>query len=119
MSYSARVSVRCPHCEQNFVENARLIRSGGQAWCPECERLFRLDPASHHARQALLEARAARARRRERLAAVRQRWEDPPRPAPKPPMLLGDVLARLDALLVRLDDVSRHPPAGGGLRRGS
>ena len=119
MSYTARVSVHCPQCEQSFYENAKLIRPGGLAWCPQCERLFALDPANEHTRKALDEAKAARARRRERLAAVRMRWQDPPHPAPNPPMLLSDVLARLDALLERLAGATRRPSAGAGLERGS
>ena len=106
MTAYALVSVTCPHCRSHFLENARLVRPGGQAWCPDCETLFVLDTSNEAMRRTLLEAKAARRRRRERLAELRSHWSDPV-PAPKP-MLMGDVLRRLDGLLERIDELAQR-----------
>lgn len=107
MTTYALVSVGCPRCSGHFLENAKLVRPGGSAWCPSCEQLFTLDAADQATRRTLAEAKAARRRRKERLAEVRSLWQDPPpAPAPKPPMLMSDVLRALDDLLLRLDGMT-------------
>jgi hypothetical protein len=107
MSAHALVDLRCPRCHTHFPENARLVRPGGQAWCPECASLFELDAADRDMRRMLDAAKAARRRRKERLNELRLRWSDPaPQPTaapPTPPRLMSDVLRSLDELLARLD----------------
>jgi uncharacterized Zn finger protein (UPF0148 family) len=108
MSAYALVSVGCPHCRGQFLENAKLVRPGGQAYCPNCEELFVLDLANEGMRKTLVEAKLARRRRKERLAQVRARWSDPvPIPTEKP-MLIGDVLRHLDTLLDRIDNLAHR-----------
>jgi len=107
MSPNALVDVNCPHCQKQFVENAKLIRAGGSAWCPECEQLFALDETNEAIRKVLDAAKAARRRRKDRLNDLKQRWADPPPQAATPadtPRTLTEVLSVLDALLLRLDD---------------
>jgi uncharacterized Zn finger protein (UPF0148 family) len=104
MTTYALVSVGCPHCSGQFLENAKLVRPDGGAWCPHCEALFTLDPADQAMRRTLAEAKAARRRRRDRLTELRATWSDVP-PPPKP-LLLSDVLEALDGLLDRLDGLS-------------
>ena len=112
MSAYALVSVGCPHCRSQFLQNAKLIRPGGQAWCPNCEELFVLDMANETMRHTLVEAKLARRRRKQRLAALRSRWADPvPVPEAKKPMLMGDVLRQLDQLLERMDDLAQRDKA--------
>jgi uncharacterized Zn finger protein (UPF0148 family) len=108
MSLNALVEMCCPHCSKRFIENARLVRSGGSAYCPECEALFPLDENDEAIRQVLAAAKLARRRRKDRLNDLKSRWSDlPPAKAPAeepaPPRTLSDVLRALDALLVRLD----------------
>lgn len=105
MTTYALVSVGCPQCRGEFIENAKLVRPGGAAWCPSCEQLFTLDSADPATRKTLAEAKAARRRRKERLTEVKSRWYDTPAPVPvaKPPMLMSEVLRALDDLLLRLD----------------
>ena len=105
MSAYALISVTCPHCRSSFLENAKLVRPGGQAWCPECEALFVLDTAKEAMRRTLIEAKAARRRRRERIGELRAGWFEPV-PARKP-MVMGDVLRKLDELLGRMDDLAQ------------
>lgn len=120
MSAFALVNLTCPHCGGTFIENAKLVRPGGQAYCPECQGLFPLDASNDSIRTALQEAKKARARRRERVAQLRERWAEPcttskPAPAPRPtpaiapdrPLLISDVLRSLDALLLRLNEDDR------------
>ncbi|MGV3490675.1 MAG: hypothetical protein ACO1OG_05065 [Devosia sp.] len=108
MSAYALVSVGCPHCRGQFLENAKLVRPGGQAYCPNCEELFVLDMANTAMRTTLIEAKLARRRRKERLAELRSRWADPvPAPAQKP-MQMSDVLRALDNLLERMDDLAQR-----------
>ena len=107
MSLHALVDLNCPHCHQQFVENARLVRPGGNAWCPECEQLFALDETNEAMRKVLEAAKAARRRRKDRLADLKLRWTDPPPRAATPAdtqRTLTDVLLVLDTLLQRLDD---------------
>lgn len=107
MTTYALVTVGCPHCRSHFLENAKLIRPGGSAWCPTCEQLFELDTSNEATRRTLAEAKAARRRRKERLNARAARWMDVPvAPPPKPPMLMNDVLRALDELLLRLDGMA-------------
>jgi hypothetical protein len=106
-------------------ESAKLVRPQGQIYCPECESLFVLDDRNEATRRELDEARDARLRRRYRLRDMRARWTDPapvdidpiapevsllalpPQAALTPPvsrpMLIGDVLKTLDALLDKLN----------------
>jgi len=119
MSAHALVDLSCPHCHSQFIENAKLVRPGGAAWCPECETLFALDENDEAMRRMLAEAKAARRRRKDRLNDLRLRWCDPApsRPAPARPLLLSDVLRKLDALLQQLDAETRagvSPPPGDG-----
>ena len=109
MSLHALVDLSCPHCHKQFVENAKLVRAGGSAWCPECEQLFALDETNEAIRQVLDAAKASRRRRKDRLADLKLRWTDPPPQAATPaeaPLTLTDVLSMLDALLQRLDERS-------------
>ncbi|WP_421762370.1 hypothetical protein [Devosia sp.] len=110
MSAYALIDVPCPHCHGHFIENAKLLRPGGQAYCPECESLFHLDANSEAMRHTLAEAKAARRRRKDRIAELRQTWMDPVpvAPAKQPPLLMTDVLSALDQLLVRLDGLHRR-----------
>ncbi len=102
MTTYALVSVGCPHCSSQFIENAKLLRPDGAAWCPHCEKLFTLDPSDQATRRTLAEAKAARRRRKDRLNELRASWRDVPS-APRRPMLMVDVLRELDELLLRLD----------------
>lgn len=107
MSLHTLVDLECPHCHKRFVENAKLVRPGGNAWCPECEQLFVLDETNEAMRQVLNAAKAARRRRKDRLNQLKLRWCDLPPQAATPadtPRTLTDVLSVLDALLLRLDD---------------
>lgn len=102
MSAHALVDLSCPHCQTQFIENAKLVRPGGNAWCPGCETLFALDAGNAAMRKALDAAKAARRRRKDRLAELKLRWSDP-LPAQSQPRLMSDVLKTLDALLLQLD----------------
>jgi predicted amidophosphoribosyltransferase len=107
MSLHALVDLSCPHCHKQFVENAKLVRAGGNAWCPECEQLFALDDTNEAMRQMLEAAKTARRRRKDRLNDLKLRWADPQPQATTPaqaPRTLTEVLSILDALLLRLDD---------------
>lgn len=108
MTTYALVSVACPHCSGQFLENAKLVRPDGGAWCPHCERLFTLDASNQATRRTLAEAKAARRRRKERLNDLRSTWMDVPAPAPRPPLLMSDVLQALDELLLRLDGLTER-----------
>ncbi|MDB5540023.1 MAG: hypothetical protein JWQ89_1750 [Devosia sp.] len=108
MTTYALVSVGCPHCRGHFLENAKLVRPGGSAWCPSCEQLFVLDTNNEVMRRTLSEAKQARRRRKERLSERTSRWRDvPPAPAPGSAMLMSDVLNALDELLLRIDGMTR------------
>jgi len=107
MTAYALVDVGCPNCRAHFLENAKLVRPGGRAWCPHCEELFILDVANEAMRRTLVEAKAARRRRKERLAQLRARWTDPPQtPTANKPLLMSDVLRTLDDLLLRMDGLA-------------
>jgi uncharacterized Zn finger protein (UPF0148 family) len=108
MSAYALVSVACPHCRAQFLENAKLVRPGGQAWCPDCEELFVLDIGNEAMRRTLTEAKHARRRRKEKLAELRSRWADPVSAPAEKPMLMSDVLRVLDQLLDRMDDLAQR-----------
>lgn len=129
MSANALVELSCPHCQGHFIENAKLVRHGAQAYCPECAQLFTLDGSTEAMRQQLLEARQARRRRKDRVTEMRARWAEPaPRaagssvpqaavpPPPRPPLMISDVLKSLDALLAKLDAerLRAQPPSANG-----
>lgn len=107
MTTYALVSVGCPHCSGQFLENAKLVRPDGDAWCPHCERLFALDSNDQATRRTLAEAKAARRRRKDRLTELRSTWMDVPATPPKP-MLMSEVLNALDELLLRLDGMTER-----------
>lgn len=107
MTTYALVSVGCPHCGSQFLENAKLVRPDGGAWCPHCEKLFTLDAGDQATRRTLAEAKAARRRRKDRLNDLRATWSDVPTAPPKP-MLMTDVLRALDELLLRLDGMAEQ-----------
>ncbi|ODT26695.1 MAG: hypothetical protein ABS35_10360 [Kaistia sp. SCN 65-12] len=107
MTTYALVSVGCPHCGGQFLENAKLVRPDGGAWCPHCEKLFTLDAGDQATRRTLAEAKAARRRRKDRLNDLRATWSDVPTAPPKP-MLMTDVLRALDELLLRLDGMAEQ-----------
>jgi uncharacterized Zn finger protein (UPF0148 family) len=106
MSLDALVDLSCPHCNKRFIENAKLIRPGGNAYCPECERQFPLDETNAAIRDVLAEAKAARRRRKDRLGELKLRWDHVPAPQPVqvPLMAMSDVLRKLDELLLQLGD---------------
>ena len=106
MTTYALVSLACPHCSGQFLENAKLVRPDGGAWCPHCEKLFTLNAGDQATRRTLAEAKAARRRRKDRLNELRATWMDVPAAAPPKPMLMGDVLRALDELLDRLDGLT-------------
>lgn len=110
MPAPALVDLDCPHCHQSFVENAKLVRPGGTAWCPGCGQLFALGADNEAMQRALVRAKTARRERRERLSELQLRWTEaaPARPSPNPPMLMTDVLRTLDDLLSRLDSLHRR-----------
>jgi uncharacterized Zn finger protein (UPF0148 family) len=108
MTTYALVNVACPHCSGQFLENAKLVRPDGGAWCPHCERLFTLDASDQATRRTLAEAKAARRRRKDRLNELRATWMDVPAAAPPKPMLMSDVLRALDELLLRLDGMTEQ-----------
>jgi len=100
MTTYALVSVGCSQCGGQFLENAKLLRPDGRAWCPHCEKLFTLDAGDQAIRRTLAAAKAARRRRKDRLNELRATWMDVPA---APPMLMSDALRTLDELLLRLD----------------
>ncbi len=107
MSLHALVDLNCPHCQKQFVENAKLVRPGAKAWCPECEQLFALDETNAAMRRMLAAAKAARRRRKDRIDELRQSWANLAPQAATPadtPRTLTEVLARLDGLLQGLDE---------------
>jgi uncharacterized Zn finger protein (UPF0148 family) len=106
MTTYALVNVACPHCSGQFLENAKLVRPDGGAWCPHCEKLFTLDGSDQATRRILAEAKTARRRRKDRLNELRATWSDVP-PPPKP-MQMSDVLRALDELLLRLDGMTEQ-----------
>lgn len=109
MSAYALIDVSCPNCQGHFIENAKLVRPGGQAYCPHCESLFHLDASSQALRHTLAEAKAARRRRKDRIAELRQTWMDPvPSAQTRQTVLMSEVLSTLDQLLVRLDGLHRR-----------
>jgi uncharacterized Zn finger protein (UPF0148 family) len=110
MSAYALIDVPCPNCHGHFIENAKRVRPGGKAYCPQCESLFELSDSSEAMRRTLADAKAARLRRKDRIAELRRTWMDPVPTAPtrQPPLLMTDVLSALDQLLVRLDGLHRR-----------
>jgi len=108
MTTNALISVACPHCNAEILQRAKLVRAGGQAWCPDCESLFELDPGIEAMRRTLSEARAARRDRKQRITEMRARWSDPVPAPPTRPMLMSDVLRTLDDLLARMDTLSQR-----------
>ena len=108
MTTYALVTIACPHCSGQFLENAKLVRPDGGAWCPHCEKLFTLDAGDQATRRTLAEAKAARRRRKDRLNELRATWKDDPAAAPAKPILMSDVLRALDELLLRLDGTTER-----------
>ena len=86
-----RIAVTCARCNSVITESARLIRAHGQGWCPNCLSLFPYNASGDAAATALAEAKAARRRRRDRIATLRQSWAEPI--AKAQPRRLTDVLA--------------------------
>lgn len=101
MTAHALIEVTCPSCGGRFVEQARLLRAGGAAWCPECTSLFPLDAGDASTRRMLDAAKVARRQRKARIATMRQSWREavPGERLPTP----TDALRKLDALLDELE----------------
>ncbi len=106
MTAQALIDVTCPCCGSRFVEQARLLRSGGEAWCPECAQPFALDGGDESIRKVLTAARHARRDRKRRLRDLQLSWRQEPvaerRPSP------SDALRQLDLLLDQLDSLIRR-----------
>ncbi|WP_417307710.1 hypothetical protein [Devosia sp.] len=111
MSIHAPVALVCPHCNESFSESARLVRPGGESCCPGCGQRFAL--ADDHA--ALERARLLRRQRRQRRDDLMTYLRAPaPRSASRPveakkPMVMGDVLQRLDDLLAQMESLRSRP----------
>lgn len=107
MSIHAPVALVCPHCNESFSESARLVRPAGESCCPGCGQSFALadNPA------ALERARVLRRQRRQRRDDLVNYLRAPaPRAVPRPaeakkPMVMGDVLQRLDELLAQMESL--------------
>ena len=109
MSLHAPVHIVCPHCDEGFSLSARLVRPTAWACCPSCSHGFALE--THH--DALARARTLRRQRRQRrddlVAYLRVPASPDPRPSGEPPMMMSDVLRRLDTLLQRLETLPDRP----------
>ena len=100
MAANMRMRLDCPHCGSRFFETITLIRPGGSAYCPDCSKLFVLDPSGESTGRLLREAEAARRERKKHRRQLQAQW----RAAPEPPRPnLTELLAALDQLLRRLD----------------
>lgn len=105
MPSSIVVSLDCPHCAYRFLEAASLVRPHASAYCPACGHTFCLDPEIAAMSRLLSQAKAARQERKRRRQEIRDLFgpQKPlPAPAPPPPQQLGEVLARLDAVLEQM-----------------
>lgn len=104
MSVNVVMRLECPHCSYCFFEPVNLIRPHGSAYCAACSRLFVLDPEIEAMGRLLNEAKAARRERKRRRKELQEMWRSSPGPAEPAKPLLGEVLARLDALLAELEE---------------
>lgn len=110
MSTSIVVKLDCPHCQHSFLEAASLVRPHGDAYCPVCAKLFRLDPEVEAMSQLLARAKQARRERRRRRQEIRELYgpEAAPATLPTPPLQISDILAHLDELLTLME--AKAPP---------
>ena len=109
MTAQALIDVTCPCCGSRFVEQARLLRAGGEAWCPECTQPFALDGGDETMRKMLAAARTARRDRKRRLRDLQLSWRTDQMPERRPSA--SDALHQLDLLLDQLDSLIRKRPA--------
>lgn len=109
MTARALIDVTCPCCGSTFVEQARLLRAGGEAWCPECTQPFALDAGNESIRQVLEAAHDARRDRKRRLRNLQRSWQ-PEQMAERRPSA-SDALRQLDLLLDHLDGLIRRRSA--------
>ena len=109
MTAQALIDVTCPCCGSRFVEQARLLRAGGEAWCPECTQPFALETGNEAMRKMLDAARDARRDRKRRLRDLQLSWrpEQATERRPSP----SDALRQLDLLLDQLDSLIRKRSA--------
>ena len=109
MTTTRRVSVTCPCCHTTLAVGAVRLRAGASLPCPDCHAAILFDAHAPAMAAALEQARKARRARRDHLAALQQHWRfAPAEPASRPDAPLPDVgalLAGLDTLLHRLDDL--------------
>ena len=117
MSTSIVVTLDCPHCQHSFLEAASLVRPQGDAYCPVCARLFRLDPEVEAMSELLARAKQARRERRRRRQEIRDLYGPQAAPAtvPVPPLQMSDILAHLDELLEKMQ--AKAPPEQPARRR--
>lgn len=109
MTAHALIDVTCPCCGSRFVEQARLLRAGGEAWCPECTQPFALDTGNETMRKMLEAARDARRDRKRRLRNLQLSWQPEQLPERRPSP--SDALRQLDLLLDQLDSLIRKRSA--------
>ena len=109
MTARALVDVICPCCGGRFVEQARLLRAGGEAWCPSCMQPFPLDTGNDTLRKMLEAAHQARRDRKRRLRELQASWQPVPTADHRPSA--SDALRQLDALLDELDSLIRRRSA--------
>jgi predicted Zn finger-like uncharacterized protein len=59
---SSKLKIQCPHCKNEFLQQAKLIRAGVTVTCANCKELVRFDDASpvESIRKALSTARKLR-----------------------------------------------------------
>lgn len=110
MSTSIVVTLDCPHCQHSFLEAASLVRPHGEAYCPVCAKLFRLDPELEAMSDLLARAKQARRERRRRRQEIRDLYGPQAAPAtvPTAPLQISDILAHLDELLEKMQ--AKAPP---------
>jgi len=109
MTAQALIDVTCPCCGSRFVEQARLLRAGGAAWCPECAQPFALDTGNEAMRKMLKAARDARRDRKRRLRDLQLSWQSEQVAERRPSA--RDALRQLDLLLDQLDSLIRRRSA--------
>jgi len=109
MTARALIDVTCPCCGGRFVEQARLLRPGGEAWCPGCEQTFALDADNETMRKLLERAQDARRNRKQRIRDLRSTWQTEPAAERRPSA--SDALRQLDLLLDQLDGIIRRRSA--------
>jgi hypothetical protein len=71
MLASDKIRIQCPHCKDDFLQQAKRIRGGVCISCPNCQEAIRFDDASpvDSIRKALS---AARKIRRQTSASLRR-----------------------------------------------